>query len=183
GADRDRRAPGSPRRMAARTESWAAGSWPGERATGLRWGRGSSGSAGRGRASRVAGSLLTPCLRGDGRRRPPHCSSGRHSIPEDEVEIARVDEHAPELTDDEHRITPMKRVGEQDDRAGNAEVPELHGHDALLLSLGRDPLQEEAQEEAGLTEQADDQPDQRRILTIHGSPLEAPAFRAFRERC
>src|SRR3990172_9267584 len=89
-------------------------------------------------------------------------------LAEDEVEVARVDEEPRALADDEDRVQPVDRVGEQRDPAADRKVPERVGHHALLGALRGDPLHEEAAGEERLPEQADAEPN---LIRCHrGNP-------------
>src|SRR2546428_248069 len=76
----------------------------------------------------------------------------------DEVEIARVDAEPGGLADDEHRVDPVDRVRQQRHAAAHREEPEVARYDALLRALRRDPLDEKARREEGLSEQTDAEP-------------------------
>src|SRR5437870_5576449 len=79
-------------------------------------------------------------------------------VPEDEIEIARVHEEPGRLADDEHRVLPMDGVGQKRRAAAHGEIPEEARDDALTLTLGRDPLNEETHREERLTEKTDAEP-------------------------
>src|SRR5512139_1746381 len=77
----------------------------------------------------------------------------------DEVEVAQVDEDAQGLPDDEHRIAPVHGVGEEEERAGDAQEPERHGDDAPPLALAREPLDDEAAREDQLPDEPEHEPE------------------------
>src|SRR5688572_8215956 len=79
--------------------------------------------------------------------------------PVDEPQIARVDEEARALADDEDGIAPVDGIGEQGEAAADGEIPEGAWHDAPFALLGRDPLHDEAGGEQRLAEQADGEPE------------------------
>src|SRR5262249_86231 len=99
---------------------------------------------------------------------PGHSTSSRfHDRPRrrravDEPQIARVDDQASALAEDEDRVAAVDRVGEHGDAASDGEIPERARHDAAPATLGRDPLHEEPGREKGLPEQTDAQPDSLR---------------------
>src|SRR5262245_35814227 len=88
------------------------------------------------------------------------CGSGGDAlgVAQDEVEVARVDEEAGALAQDEHGITAPQRVEQEGQAAADREIPEGARHHALAQALGRDPLNEEARGEEGLPEEADAEP-------------------------
>src|SRR5215510_3154169 len=88
------------------------------------------------------------------------CGSGGDAlgVAQDEVEVARVDEEAGALAQDEDRIAAPQRVEQEGQAAADREIPEGARHHALAQALRRDPLDEEARGEEGLPEKADAEP-------------------------
>ena len=78
----------------------------------------------------------------------------------DEIDVARVDMQTGGLANDEDRVGPVAGVGEQQNPAEKAEIPESLGDDARPGLFGGDPLHEEAHREQELSDQADADPDQ-----------------------
>jgi len=60
-------------------------------------------------------------------------------VAQDEVEVARVDEEARALAQDEDGVAPPECVEEQGEAAADREIPEGPGHHALAAALGCDP--------------------------------------------
>ena len=72
-------------------------------------------------------------------------------MPVDEHQVSNVDDETCALSDDEDRVTTMNRVDGRDDSAGEREVPEHNGDVAGLLTLGGNPLHDEAGAEGAVT--------------------------------
>ena len=66
------------------------------------------------------------------------------TAPDDELQIAQVDEDTKRLPDDEHRVLAVERVAEQHQAAADREHPECGRHHALARPLRGDPLHHEA---------------------------------------
>src|SRR5262245_37268941 len=91
----------------------------------------------------------SPLLRRD-RRAPP--------VAQLEVQVARVDEHAEALAEDEDWIADIERIAEQQQPAADREEPERDRHDHLSRALGRNPLHHEAHGEHDLHQIAEQHP-------------------------
>lgn len=76
----------------------------------------------------------------------------------DEGEVPEIDQDARGLADDEDGIATPERIAEDDEPAGDREVPEDARHDAAADPLAGDPLDREPQEEARLPGEPDDDP-------------------------
>src|SRR5687768_5606087 len=66
------------------------------------------------------------------------------AMPVDEHQVSDVDDETCALSDDENRVTTVNRVDGGHDSAGQREVPEHDRDVAGLLTLGGDPLNDEA---------------------------------------
>src|SRR5206468_946037 len=88
-------------------------------------------------------------------------------VAEDEVEVARVDEQAGALTQNEDGIAAPERVEQEGQSTADREIPEGARHHALAETLGRDPLDEEARGEEGLSEKSDGEPN---LIRGHVTP-------------
>ena len=75
-----------------------------------------------------------------------------------QAQIPRVDHKPGRLAQDPHHVHTPDEVGEQEDRADEAEPPEDFGHLALLAFLADDPLDEHAAKEGGLAHKPDGDP-------------------------
>src|SRR5512139_796869 len=89
-------------------------------------------------------------------------------LPADEVEVPEIDQEAHPLADDEDRVLPDDRVGQEQGAPPDAEIPERHGDDALLVLLGVKPLDEEPHEEKRLAREPQDE--DPRLSPKHCSP-------------
>src|SRR5262249_60003120 len=69
-----------------------------------------------------------------------------------------IDKGPGRLAEDEDGVPPLDRVDEEDEAAGDREVPEGGRDHARLPPLGGDPLDEEAAEEEGLAAESDGEP-------------------------
>src|SRR5262249_6673577 len=97
------------------------------------------------------------------------CRSGMRfgqslTLSPDQIEVATVHEQPGSLADDEDRVQPINRVGQEGEAARDREEPECDGNHALALPLGGDPLHQEAHREADLPEKAHRQPE---VLVAH----------------
>ena len=72
----------------------------------------------------------------------------------DQVQVPRVDGGIEHIAHDEHGILAVDRIGEQDDRAGHAQIPERDRDDAAALAFAGEPLQQPADEKQALTGEA-----------------------------
>src|SRR6185312_14778451 len=77
----------------------------------------------------------------------------------DEIDVARVDDEAGRLAEDENGVGAVDRISQQQNAAEEAEIPERLGDDARPRLLGGDPLHEKAHREQELREETDKQPD------------------------
>src|SRR5882672_2432087 len=85
-------------------------------------------------------------------------SRSASSVAQLEIEVARVDEHAKTLAQDEHRVADVERIAEQQHSAADREEPEGDRHDHLAGALGGDPLHEKAHREHDLCDIAEQHP-------------------------
>ena len=58
----------------------------------------------------------------------------------DEIEIPEIDDEPCRLAENDNRVHAPEAVGQQDGCAGEAEIPEGDGHDAVALPLADQPL-------------------------------------------
>src|SRR5207253_1737827 len=86
---------------------------------------------------------------------------------EDQDEIARVDNQSRGLARDEHGVHLVHGVGEQNDAAPQAAIPERQRDYAAPYHLAPEPLDDEARGKQRLAEKSHQQPD-----VIDGEPLQ-----------
>src|SRR5215469_14008191 len=65
-------------------------------------------------------------------------------LPENKVQIAAVHKQPAPLAEDEYRVPLVDRIGEQDDAARDAAIPEGDRNDASPFHLAAEPLKNEA---------------------------------------
>src|SRR5205085_676419 len=88
----------------------------------------------------------------------PARSDGAPAVPQLEVKIARIDEYAEPLAEDEHRVARVQRVGEQEESAADRKEPERDRHHHAPGALRGDPLHQKPHGEENLRNVAEDHP-------------------------
>src|SRR5579862_462228 len=89
-------------------------------------------------------------------------------LAENKVQVAAVHKQPARLADDEHRVSLVDRIGEHDDPARHAAVPEGDWNDAAAFHLALEPLDDEARGEQPLAGKSDGEPDPfRREQGVH----------------
>ena len=70
----------------------------------------------------------------------------------DQLNIANIDEGAEALAQDENKVLFVNGIGQHDQPAPEAKIPEDFGDDALLDALAVNPLNDKAHHKKALTE-------------------------------
>src|SRR5262249_52448379 len=87
------------------------------------------------------------------------CGAQGLPLTENQKEVACVDDEAARLRNREWRALQMHRVGEGDDAAADAAIPERHRQHAAAFAFALIPLHDEARGEEGRAETANERPD------------------------
>src|SRR4051794_33521646 len=77
---------------------------------------------------------------------------------QNEIEIARIDEYAECLAEDEDEVFPVERVAEQQQAPADREKPECDRDHALAFAFRGDPLHNKAHGEHRLRDKAKHDP-------------------------
>jgi hypothetical protein len=80
------------------------------------------------------------------------------SFPVNEMEISGIDKNPGALSHYEYWISPVDGIAEQNDSAGEAQVPEGDGNQATAMPLAVNPLNEKAHAKRCLPYKAYGQP-------------------------
>src|SRR3954449_11444371 len=95
------------------------------------------------------------------------CRSGLGTTgPVDQLQVAQIHQETAELAHEEHRVVPVNRIEQKQERAAEAEIPELDRHYALAHPLATPPLHQEAHGEEGLADEAEREPE---LVMCHGN--------------
>jgi len=86
----------------------------------------------------------------------------------DQHYIAQIDYRTKRLAEYEYGVFPIDSVGKQYQAPDDTEVPKSVRHYALTFLFGRDPLQDETQRKADLTQQPESDPEIKDIK-LHSS--------------
>src|SRR6266403_4637256 len=97
-------------------------------------------------------------------------------IDDDEIKIAHVNQEPERLARDEHRVSSIQRVNQQQYAATDREEPERHRDHARARALRCDPLHHEAHGEKSLRHESQNYPgiklDDEDIVQIAGEIIE-----------
>ena len=80
------------------------------------------------------------------------------ALPEDQIEIARIDEDTGSLAQYKNGILAMDGINQKRESTGQAEVPESDGNGAFLFAFAFNPLNEKPHGKQRLSGEANDQP-------------------------
>ena len=90
----------------------------------------------------------------------------------DQLQVAQIHQEAAELAHEEHRVMPVNGIEQKQERAAEAEVPELDRHHARTDLLATPPLEQEAHGEQCLAEEAEPEPE---LVMCHENSPRLPA--------
>jgi hypothetical protein len=84
----------------------------------------------------------------------------------DEVEVSRIDDGIEKVGNDKDRVHLPKGIGQEDQSASQAEIPEGHWNDTLFLFLRRNPLNDKSHRKHRLSDETENQPEVQLELWI-----------------